>query len=159
MADTPIDVATAMTIPYIDEGIGITEAAADAGLPVVIAFTVETDGTLPSGEQLGAAIERTDDATGGYPTHYMINCAHPSHFDRTVAAGGDWTRRIAAVRANASTLSHAELDEATELDDGDPADLAQRYVALRDALPAMHVVGGCCGTDLRHVAAIAAAFT
>ncbi len=125
----------------------------------MIGYTVETDGTLPSRERLADAIEQTDAVTGGYPTHYMVNCAHPSHFGHAVVGGAPWTRRIAAVRANASTLSHAELDEATVLDDGDPADLAERYVAIRASLPSLHVVGGCCGTDHRHVAAIASAFT
>ena len=55
---------------------------------------------------------------------------------------------------DASTKSHAELDEATELDEGDPADLGARYAALRATLPQLNVLGGCCGTDHRHVAEI-----
>lgn len=156
--ETPIDVVTAMTICYTNEAIGITRAAQRAGLPVVISFTLETDGRLPSGMSLGEAVETTDAATGGYPTHYMINCAHPSHFDHALEGAGAWVLRVGALRANASMLSHAELDEATELDAGDPVDLAARYVALRSLLPSLHVVGGCCGTDHRHVDAIATAF-
>ena len=107
---------------------------------------------------LGDAIEATDDATGGYPIHYMLNCAHPTHFDHALDGSAPWAARIGGLRANASTLSHAELDEAAELDSGDPDDLAARYVQLRSLLPALHVVGGCCGTDHRHVEAIAGAF-
>jgi homocysteine S-methyltransferase len=124
---------------------------------VVISFTLETDGRLPSGTPLGDAIEATDAATDGYPTHYMINCAHPTHFAHVLDASAPWATRIGGLRANASTLSHAELDEMEELDAGDSDDLAAHYVALRSKLPALRVIGGCCGTDHRHVAAIAAA--
>jgi homocysteine S-methyltransferase len=157
LADSPVDVVTAMTICYAEEAIGITRAAKDVDLPVVISFTLETDGRLPSGMALAEAIECVDHATGSYPTHYMINCAHPTHFDQLFAGGAPWISRIGGIRANASTLSHAELDEMEQLDAGDPDDLADRYARLRQQLPAMHVVGGCCGTDHRHVAAITAA--
>lgn len=159
LSGTAIDVVTAMTLGYAEEAIGITRAARRAGLPVVIAFTVETDGTLPSGMALGDAIVATDRATGGYPTHYMVNCAHPTHFAHVLRDGAPWTARIGGIRANASSLSHAELDEALELDRGDTEDLAARYVELRDLLPSLHVVGGCCGTDHHHVEAIATAVT
>ena len=158
LADTPVDVVTAMTICYADEAIGISRASADADLPVVISFTLETDGHLPSGMSLGEAIETTDAATGSYPTHYMINCAHPTHFDHALDGTAPWATRVGGLRANASALSHAELDEMEELDAGDPDDLAQRYVELRSQLPALRVIGGCCGTDHRHVAAITTAF-
>jgi homocysteine S-methyltransferase len=151
------DMVTAITMTYPEEAIGIARAAAEAGIPSAISFTVETDGRLPSGENLGGAIERNDAETGGAPAYYMVNCAHPTHFD-DVLEGGGWTERIAGVRANASTMSHAELDEASELDAGDPEDLGRRYAQLRERLPGLSVVGGCCGTDDRHVAAIASAW-
>lgn len=158
LANTPVDVVTAMTMGYVEEAIGIARAAEAAGLPVVISFTLETDGRLPSGMSLAEAIEATDAATDGYPTHYMINCAHPTHFDHVLDGTAPWAARIGGVRANASILSHAELDEMEELDAGDPEDLAARYVGLRSGLPALQVIGGCCGTDHQHVAAIAARF-
>jgi homocysteine S-methyltransferase len=148
------DMISAITMTYPEEAIGIARAAAAAGLPAAISFTVETDGRLPSGDSLKAAIEAGDAATGGAPAYYMINCAHPTHFEDALAAGGSWLDRIRGVRPNASTLSHAELDAATELDPGDPADLARRTRDLRRWLPGLCVVGGCCGTDHRHVAAI-----
>ena len=156
-ADTPIDVVTAMTLGYAEEAIGVTRAAQQAGLPVVVSFTVETDGTLPSGMALADAIDATDQASGGYPTHYMVNCAHPTHFAHVFAEDAPWVSRVRGLRANASSLSHAELDEALELDRGDPQDLAGRYLELRALLPSFHVVGGCCGTDHHHVEAIARA--
>jgi S-methylmethionine-dependent homocysteine/selenocysteine methylase len=151
-AGTAADMVTAITMTYAEEAIGITQAALGHGMPVAISFTVETDGRLPSGQPLGEAIEQVDAATDFGPAYYMINCAHPTHFEH-VLADEPWRERIRGLRANASTLSHAELDEAEELDSGDPGDLAKRYASL--SLPRLSVVGGCCGTDHRHVAAIA----
>jgi homocysteine S-methyltransferase len=130
------------------------EAARAAGLPAVASFTVETDGKLPSGQPLRAAVEQVERETEGAPAYYMINCAHPTHFEDAVSEAGPWRERIRGVRANASRQSHAELDAATELDAGDPVDLGRRYRGLRGPLPRLSVFGGCCGTDHRHVAAI-----
>jgi len=148
------DMVSAITMNYAEEAIGIARAAEALGMPAVVSFTVETDGRLASGETLQSAIERTDRETGHIPVYYMINCAHPTHFDRLLSGGEAWTRRIRGLRANASAKSHAELDEATELDAGDPADLAQRYRSLRERMTQLSVLGGCCGTDHRHIAAI-----
>jgi len=149
--DTAADMVTAITMTYTDEAIGITRAAQAADLPAVISFTLETDGKLPSGQLLGDAIEEVDSETDGGPAYYMINCAHPTHFEKILTGDEPWTDRIRGLRANASTKSHAELDEAEELDEGDPEDLANRYVDLKDKLPELNVLGGCCGTDERHV--------
>jgi homocysteine S-methyltransferase len=145
--------AAALTLSYVDEAVGIVRAAAAAGLPVVIGFTVETDGRLPSGDSIEQAIDAVDDATDGAARSFMINCAHPSHFADALPAGSA-RNRIQALRANASMRSHDELDAAEDLDAGDPGNLAERYVALRRELPELHVLGGCCGTDIRHVTAI-----
>jgi homocysteine S-methyltransferase len=149
-----VDLVSAITMNYAEEAIGIARAARAAGLPVVISFTVETDGRLATGESLQSAIERTDRATDSAPAYYMINCAHPLHFESVLADGAPWTSRIRGLRANASVKSHAELDEAVELDPGDPDDLGRRYRALRQRLKNLSVLGGCCGTDHRHIAAI-----
>lgn len=154
-----VDLVTAYTMCYSDEAIGIARAAIGLGVPVAISFTLETDGRLPSGESLGAAIEAVEEATGGGVAYFLINCAHPTHFDKVLEPGAPWLSRIVGVRSNASTKSHAELDESTELDDGDPVDLADRCAALRTVLPNVTVVGGCCGTDVRHVSAIWQAWT
>lgn len=156
-ASTDADLVTAMTMTYTDEAVGIATAAAEAGIPAVISFTVEVDGNLPSGEALGDAIAAVDRASDGHPAYYMVNCAHPTHFAHLFADGPVWAARIGGVRANASTMSHEELDSAEDLDRGDPQDLAQRYVELRRLLPELHVLGGCCGTDHEHVGAISAA--
>jgi S-methylmethionine-dependent homocysteine/selenocysteine methylase len=150
-AQTAADLVTAITMTYVDEAIGVSRAAAAVGIPAVISFTVETDGCLPSGQPLREAIEQVDAATGGSPSYYMINCAHPAHFDAVLEESGAWRERIRGIRANASTRSHAELDEAPELDEGDPDDLGARYASLRALLPNLTVLGGCCGTDHRHI--------
>ncbi len=153
-AATPADMVAAFTMNYTDEAVGIARAARASDMPVAIAFTVETDGRLPSGESLQQAIDRVDEATGAHPAYYMINCAHPSHFANVLEAGGGWRSRLRGVRANASRRSHAHLDAATEIDIGDPLELARDYVNLKRALPKLTVVGGCCGTDHRHVEAV-----
>ena len=155
-ADSAADMVSAITMTYAEEAIGIASAAREADIPVVIAFTTETDGVLPSGQSLADAIGAVDAATDGYPAYYMVNCAHPTHFTHVFGTGEEWERRIGGVRANASTMSHAELDDAEELDAGDPADLAVRYLELRSLLPELRVLGGCCGTSHRHIDAISA---
>ena len=152
-ADAGCAQATALTLTYPDEGVGIARAATAAGIPIVVGLTVETDGRLPSGDSIEEAILAVDNATDEAAEFFVINCAHPTHFADALPQGDSRTR-IRGLRANASRLSHAELDEAEELDSGDPSDLAERYVALRRDLPELEVVGGCCGTDIRHVTAI-----
>jgi S-methylmethionine-dependent homocysteine/selenocysteine methylase len=156
--DADADMVTAITMTYPAEAIGLTRAAGAAGMPVAISFTVETDGRLPNGQPLGAAIEEVDAATANAPAYYMINCAHPTHFTGALTPGAPWLSRIRGLRANASTKSHAELDQATELDIGNPTELGRQYRDLRAMLAKLNVLGGCCGTDERHVEAIARAF-
>ena len=146
------DLVTGMTINYVDEAVGMVLAARYFGIPVVISFTLETDGCLPSGESLAQAIQTVDQLTEGYATHYMINCAHPSHFrDVLEEADGYWIRRIRGIRANASCKSHEELDNSETLDTGDIHELAQGYRELKGLLPNLKVIGGCCGTDHHHL--------
>jgi S-methylmethionine-dependent homocysteine/selenocysteine methylase len=158
-AGTHADLVTAMTLTNIPEATGIVDAAEEANVPVVISFTVETDGRLPSGDALGDAIEAVDRDTNGYPAYYMVNCAHPTHIAPALAPEAAWTNRLRGIRANASKLSHAELDEAETLDRGDPAEFADDYRRLRTRFPRLTVLGGCCGTDHRHVDAVSAAFS
>jgi homocysteine S-methyltransferase len=148
------DMVTAYTLNSVNEAIGIARAAQSLDMPSAISFTVETDGRLVKGETLREAIEAVDRETGCAVEYFLINCAHPTHFEDALKAGEAWTERIHGLRANASTKSHAELDEAETLDAGDPVDLGRRYVALRRAFPKMRILGGCCGTDHRHAAAI-----
>jgi S-methylmethionine-dependent homocysteine/selenocysteine methylase len=150
-AETDADMVSAFTMNYVEEAIGLSRAGKAAGMPVVISFTVETDGRLPSGQALGDAITEVDAATEAAPAYYMINCVHPTHFADQLAADSPWVKRLMGLRANASAKSHEELDEAEELDSGDPVRLGDEYRRLRNRLPHIRVLGGCCGTDLRHV--------
>jgi homocysteine S-methyltransferase len=150
-AGTQADLVSAFTMTSVDEAVGVTRAAVKAGMPIVISFTVEIDGRLPTGQTLREAIEAVDAATGAAPAYYMINCAHPTHFESALKANEAWIKRVRGIRANASRRSHAELDEATDLDDGDPVELGRQYRDLRRSFRQFTVLGGCCGTDHRHV--------
>ena len=158
-AETAADQVTAMTITNADEAIGIVAAARAASVPVAMSFTVETDGRLPTGQPLHEAIQQVDSETDTYAAYFMVNCAHPSHFSSALEREGQWRQRLGGLRANSSARSHAELDEATELDEGNPTELGAQHAALRGRLPGVQVLGGCCGTDARHVAAIVSAWT
>lgn len=154
LASTKLDVISGYTLAYAAEASGIVLAAKALGLPVMIAFTVELDGRLPTGMTLADAIAEVDAQTDSYPDYYMINCAHPDHFADTLD-GGPWMARVQGIVANASRCSHAELDEAEDLDAGDPIELGQQLADLRRRFPQIRVLGGCCGTDMRHMRAIA----
>ncbi len=158
-AASQADMVTAVTMNYAEEAIGIARAAAAAGIPSVISLTLETDGRLPTGQSLEDAITSIDRATDAAPAYYMINCAHPTHFEDKLRPGAPWMTRIRGLRANASRQSHAELDRATELDAGNPAEFGRHYAALRRKHSRINVLGGCCGTDLRHIEQIALACT
>jgi len=155
--NTVADMVTAITMNYVEEAVGITRAAKNTDMPVVISFTVETDGRLPSGQTLRSAIEQADSATSNYPSYYMINCAHPTHFEHVLAEDEPWKQRVRGLRANASRKTHAELDESSELDIGDPIELGKEYAQLKKRLPQLNVMGGCCGTGIRHLEQIATA--
>jgi S-methylmethionine-dependent homocysteine/selenocysteine methylase len=157
-ADTEADLVSGLTLPSVEEAVGIVRAARAVRMPVVISFTVETDGALPTGRGLGEAIERVDRETDRATEYFMVNCAHPSHFDHVLRAGGAWRERIRGVRANASRMSHAQLDDLGVLDAGNPEELAAEMAALGDWLPNLGVLGGCCGTDHRHIERIADAW-
>lgn len=158
LAATEADMVSALTFNQASEAAGLARAARAVGMPAMISFTVETNGALPTGQSLADAIAEVDDATDEYPAYYMINCAHPDHFSG-VLRDGPWARRIRGVRANASRKSHAELDASTELDSGNPQELAGQYGELAQRMPWLNVFGGCCGSDLRHVTEIARVVT
>lgn len=159
LRDAGVDLLSAFTLTYADEAIGFTRAVQAAGGRAVVSFTVETDGNLPNGQSLESAIEAVDAATDGGPAYYMVNCAHPTHFAHVLDARAAFTQRIGGVRANASRRSHQELNDSPDLDAGDPKQLGAEYRELVTAHPKLRVLGGCCGTDDRHVRAIGRACT
>ncbi len=154
LAETEVDMVTATTFTQANEAIGLVRAAQKAKLPVVVSFTVETDGRLPDGLTLREAILAVDKATQSAAAYFMVNCAHPDHFFHEIE-DSSWARRIRGIRCNASRKSHAELDQSSHLDDGDPVELASQYSALANTMPWLNIFGGCCGSDLRHVTQIA----
>jgi homocysteine S-methyltransferase len=154
LAQTDLDMISAYTIAYPAEAIGVVQAAKSFGIPVVIAFTVETDGRLPTGALLEDAIRQVDIETGGYASYFMINCAHPDHFSNALN-DSLWIERLHGIVANASRCSHAELDDAKVLDAGNPIELGEQLAQIRQRFPHMNVLGGCCGTDMRHLQSIA----
>ncbi len=154
LAKVKPDIVSAFTMSYPLEAIGIVRAAMRYELPVAISFTVETDGLLPTGMPLGEAIDAVDAATDNYAEYFLINCAHPEHFLPNLNHE-PWTQRLAGVVVNASRCSHAELDNATALDDGDPVELGAYLSMIKNAYPHMKIFGGCCGTDMRHMREIA----
>jgi homocysteine S-methyltransferase len=156
LKDTGADLVSAFTLTNIGEAVGIACAAKAADIPCVISFTLETDGRLPTGETLDKAIETVDHATSRAPAYYMINCAHPDHFSQDLDEDAGWMQRVRGIRANASRKSHAELDNSTELDAGHPQELGTQYDELLRRFPQINVLGGCCGTDHRHVECISA---
>ena len=133
-AGAEADQVTALTLTYPDEAVGIARAAQAAAMPVAISFTVETDGRLPDGTARGGdhGGGRGDRRAAAY---FMINCAHPTHFAARARGRRPWVERDPGLRANASAKSHAELDEAEELDEGDPFELAEQYLALPGRYP------------------------
>ncbi len=158
LAETDVDMVSALTFTQSDEAIGLVRAASNIGLPIVVSFTVEIDGNLPTGQPLSEAIEVVDQATDASAAYFMVNCAHPDHFSHVIEES-DWARRIRGIRCNASRMSHAELDESDTLDDGDPVELSGQYKQILNRMPWLNVFGGCCGSDFRHVKEIARALT
>lgn len=153
--DAGIDMVNAYTFNQVDEAAGVVLAAADLGVPVALSLVVETDGRLHNGTSLEDAMTQIDQLTDGAAAYFMINCAHPTHFADALTGNP----RLKGIVANASRCSHAELDEATTLDDGNPEELGAQMAELVRAHPALSVLGGCCGTDMRHMSRIARGVT
>jgi S-methylmethionine-dependent homocysteine/selenocysteine methylase len=151
------DLVTTLTMTHAGEAVGIARAAQAADIPAVISFTTEIDGRIPTGQTLGEAIQEVDSLTNEGPAYYMVNCAHPTHFEEALRTDADWIKRLRGIRANASIKSHEELDNATELDEGNPVELGAQYRAIRNRMPHVTILGGCCGTDHRHVEQICSA--
>lgn len=158
LAEAGADLISAYTMTYADEATGLARAAAKIGIPVLVSFTTETDGHLPSGQSLRDAVEQVDADTGGAPVCFMVNCSHPTHFSDAFTDEGPWLERIGGLRANPSPLSHAELDASETLQPGDPEELAAHYTRLRATLPELKIIGGCCGTNEVHAGALCAAW-
>lgn len=149
-SNTEADLVSASTICYAEEAAGVVRAAQRFDMPVAISFTVETDGRLPTGMPVREAIEQVDAESSESALYFLINCAHPDHFT-SIFDDEPWMQRLRGVVANASRCSHAELEVAKELDDGDPKELGIQVGGLRKRYSHFNILGGCCGSDLRHM--------
>lgn len=160
LAAAGVDLLVPLTMTSLQETLGILRAAQRHGLPALVSPTIEPDGKLPDGTPLGDFVRAVDEATAGYPVAFMVNCVHPTHLEPILRGGRErgeaWVSRIRGLRANASAKTHAELDNSTELDRGDPVALAAGVQSLQRTYD-LSVVGGCCGTDAEHLQRIAAA--
>ena len=149
-SNTEADLVSAFTICYAEEAAGVVRAAQNYEIPVAIALTVETDGRLPTGMSVKEAIEQVDAESNGGALYFLINCAHPDHFT-DIFNDEPWMQRLRGLVANASRCSHAELEVAEELDNGDPKELGAQIGGLREKFSHFNILGGCCGSDLRHM--------
>lgn len=148
------DQITAATFSSIEEAIGLARAAKAAEMPVVISFFVKQGGRLSGGETLEKAIAKVDAATGSAPAYYMINCTHPTEFEPALSPG-HWTKRLGGFMPNAVAMDTLSLCKLGHLEDGDPEELGGQMADLARRFPHVHVWGGCCGTDGRHIGEIA----
>ena len=147
VADAGIDLVNAYTFNQLEEAAGAVLAAKDCDVPIAVSFVVETDGCLDDGTRLEEAIDQVDALTDEAAAYFMVNCAHPDHFSHVLTDHP----RLKGIAVNASRCSHAELDDATELDDGDPEELGAEVARLVRKHPKLSIVGGCCGSDFRHM--------
>ncbi|WP_337660109.1 homocysteine S-methyltransferase family protein [Anderseniella sp. Alg231-50] len=157
MKQAGADLVTALTFSQVDEAIGVTRAAQDHDMPVVVSFALNKDGHLKSGTALGEAIRSVDRATGDGPRYYMVNCTHPVDFAAAFEAPGPWVKRIYGLRPNASSLDHGTLCQLGHLEEGNPVELGQQMADMARRFSHINVWGGCCGTDHVHIDEIAKA--
>lgn len=151
-----VDIITAATMNYVEEALGVTLAAKSTSTPLVVSFTLSSEGDLPSGMTLKEAIMKVDTISGEYPLHYMINCVHPVYFAELLKKNKDqaWIKRIKGIRPNASSKSHEELDNLGTLDVGDMDELANYCKEIQDSCKHIKLFGGCCGTTVEHIECI-----
>jgi S-methylmethionine-dependent homocysteine/selenocysteine methylase len=160
LAACGVDLLYAPTFACASELIGVAQAMASTGLPYVLAPVLGEDGRLPDGTALADAIDAVDAAVVPRPLHVMVGCVHPSRVQAIAASGsaGALPDRVAGIKANASTLPPDQLDKLGRLDEGDCQLFARQMTALRRD-HGLRVLGGCCGTNDRHIAALAALLT
>lgn len=157
-AQTEVDFLYAGIMPTLPEAIGMAQAMASTLLPYMISFTIEENGCLIDGTPICDAIAAIDAQAPVPPVCYMTNCIHPRIAQKALAQPFNDQpavhERFWGIQANTSPLAYAELDGAAELHCSEPVSFAQDIIALRDAC-GLKIVGGCCGTDDRHMTEIA----
>jgi homocysteine S-methyltransferase len=152
---TAADMAVAATFNNIPEAIGVIRAANAAGIPIGVSLTLTPEGRLRSGPSLREAVERVEEATEGGAAWFGTNCSHPLEFEPALADAGPWLERLRYVRPNAARMEKIALCSLGHLEDGDPVELGEQMAEVARMLPRTDIIGGCCGTDERHLAEIA----
>ena len=155
-ARTGVDFIMASTLPARTEAIGIAKAMARSGLPYVPSFIVRPDATLLDGTPLDDVIVEIDDTVDPAPVFYMMNCIHPDVYLSVypMLDGEHVKRRMLGLQANTSLMRPEELDKLDRLDTADAGDFAVSIINVHDRCGAK-ILGGCCGTDERHIRSIA----
>lgn len=156
LARTGVDLVEAMTFNSVPEVIGLARAAARAGLPLGVLFTLDsTTRRLASGPSLKEAIETIDAQSGDdRPAFYGINCSHPLEFMPAIESG-TWFERVRCLRPNAAMMDKISLCTLGHLESGDPASLGELMGGLARQYPHIDMWGGCCGTWETHLDEIA----
>ena len=155
LKETPADMAIALTFNNIPEAIGAVRAAQALDMPIGVSLTLTAEGRLRSGPTLREAVETIDAGTDGAATWFGTNCEHPLEWADALADAGPWLERMRYFRPNAARMEKLALCTLGHLEDGDPEELGSQMGALAAALPRADILGGCCGTDERHLGAVA----
>ena len=162
LARAGVDFLVAQALPALSEAEGLALAMARTGAPWLLSFVLRPSGTLLDGTPLGEAVASIDALPGARPTGYMVNCVHPSVFreglTRELGAWPSLGERVVGLQANTSRLSPEELDGRAQLDSEPPEAFAREMVHVQAQL-GTRLLGGCCGTDERHIAALASALS
>lgn len=153
-----VDLAWAATINNIPEAVGLSRAAARAGIPVNICFTLTSDHRLRAGPTLAEAVLATDADCGpeARPDSYGVNCSHPLEFEPALEPG-PWQARLRCFRPNAAAMDKIALCKLNHLEEGDPEELGRQMGALARRFTQADIWGGCCGSWDKHIARIAPA--
>ncbi len=158
LADSGCDFLYAATQPAISEAVGIAAAMAECDVPYVISFLIMPDGKLLDGITLSEAIEQIDDKISPRPSFYMVNCVHPLVFKQALSKSFNETEnlrsRLIGLQANSSTKSPEELENLPYLDTTEPVEFSEYMLQLHKRF-GIKILGGCCGTDNRHIEEIA----
>jgi homocysteine S-methyltransferase len=149
LASADVDYLIAVTLPNVQEAMGIAKAMSGTGLPYIISFVISRNGNILDGTSLTDAISLIDSESDNKPLGYMINCAYPGF----LCAGSQPATlfdRLIGIQANASSLDHGELDEADALHMDDVTDWGKEMLILNQSY-GMKILGGCCGTGTEHL--------
>jgi homocysteine S-methyltransferase len=154
LAETGVDFLLAATLPALSEATGLATALAATGKPYIISFVLRSEGTLLDSTPLKDAISIIDTDVNPTPIAYMANCTHASIFKSAmmhdINSSATVRKRVEGLLANTAALNPEELDDSEELVEEDPQIFGKSVASLHGEL-GLKILGGCCGTDGRHI--------